>query len=363
MKKSYDALIVGSSPAALLTAFEMQQKGQSCAVVDSAEQLGGLFRPVLYADQIFSSHLEFISTDSEEYLQSLNALIPNSTSLTQDLGPITFHNGQVQPFLGFGETSFDAIEEGMHLCQAQQQKLNIKTSDIVSAFQQRFEGDVLLQSLVTQMDVSEEYIKVQLNSSDILTCKSVYFFENPHWLSKLLSEGQNSTPKSVIQKLGKANLWTSVSLSFLHKHPLTESTAMHVLSGAKEQMCFGQFTQENNRSLSHWLCFASPETANDSEALGAILREMKKQIKRMYPQLTESVEKEFISISANAYGKVPSGLVTDNFQLAKTPHLYVGGRFYSQTHGLSGDLSTVKINLSAEPSRLEGSESLAEQTI
>lgn len=341
MKKSYDILIIGSTPAALITAFELTQQGHSCAVVDGAEQLGGVFRPISYNEQLFTSHLEFVGADTKSYMSYIKELLPHAEATEVEVGPITFHNGQVQPFLGFGETSFDAIDEGVYLTNPQRLQWNVTTSEIIAAFKERFKGDILLQSQVTQIDFVDGVVKVQINSSDTTTAQKIYFFENPVWLSELLTKGQHSVPKSVIQKLGKVNLWTSVSLTFLHKYPLTEANAVHVLSGAKEQMCFGRFTTENDRSISQWVSFASPELSADSESLGAILREMKKQIKRMYPQFTESVEKEFISIVSNSYGQVPQGLVDERQQLAKAPLLFLGGRYYSQTHGLSGDFSTV----------------------
>ncbi|MBY0314377.1 MAG: hypothetical protein K2Q26_02580 [Bdellovibrionales bacterium] len=344
MKKSYDALIIGTSPAALLTAFDLQQQGKSCAVVDANDFLGGVFRPLIFGEHTLSSHLEFIAGETQDFMGLLTALVPEAQLKTEDIGPITFQNGQVQPFLGFGETSFDAIDEGVHLTSPTRDVLNITTADIISAFQQRFLGDILLKSQVTRIDFVDGVVKVQLNIADTITCQNLYFFENPLWLSELLQKGQHSTPKSAIQKLGKTNLWTAVTLTYIHKHPLTETHAMHVLSGAKEQMCFGRFSVEKGQPMSHWLSFANGEIGAESEALGGILREMKHQIKRMYPNFKESVEKEFISVSANAYGKIQSGILDERHQLPKTPQLLLGGRFYSQSHGLSGDFSTMNFN-------------------
>jgi hypothetical protein len=341
--KNYDYLIVGSGPEALLTALILQGRGLTGAIVEKEENVGGLYRPLRYLEQQFDSQLTFWPDTAESIaaLEFMQAWIPDLTYTREELGALTFHNGQVQPFMGFGEHHVAAADEYSFFTQPNQLTLSKSTSEIVTFLRDQFTGDVYTQNEATQIAVEESPF-VLLNGSQRLGAKDIYFFESPHVLAKLLGHDPASKlSKPAVLKLSKVPLWTALTLTFHHKQEVTQSPAMHILYGAKEQPSLGRVFTQNGLPISQWLCFLNDEAAADNEFLGATIREMKKQVKRMYPFFTDTVEKEFISVAKNSYGSVPASLLDKNYQLAKAPSLHLGSRFYSGIPGLLGDITSV----------------------
>lgn len=361
--KTYDYLIVGSGAEALLTGLILQAQGLRGAVIEKEEHLGGLNRPLRYQDQMFDAHLNFWPQNetAEAALKELQKWIPDLEYSATEVGALTFHNGQVQPFMGFGEHHVPAADEYSSFAQAPQYVLSKSTAEILTALREQFTGDVLIQSEVTQIAMeSAELPSLVINGAQKLSGKEIYFFENPHVLAKLLqNDSATHMSKTAVQKLAKVPLWTAVNLMFHHKQEVSQSPAVHILYGAKEQPCIGRLNQQNGLPISQWLCFLNDESAADSEVIGAAIREMKKQIKRMYPYFLDSVEKEFIFVNKNAYGTVPAALLDKNHQLPKTPHLHLGSRFYSTIPGFLGDISSV-LNLKLRATSEAPSEELTE---
>jgi protoporphyrinogen oxidase len=365
--KTYDYLIVGSGAEALLTGLILQAQGLSGALIEKDENLGGLCRPLKYQDQLFDGHLTFWP-DNETSRAALDLLaqwVPGLSYGPQSIGALTFHNGQVQPFIGFGEHHVPAAEEYSFFAQPEQLVLNKSIAEIIQTLKEQFKGDIYTQSEVTEVSVEAEH-SVVLNGAQKLIGKDIYFFENPHLLAKLLSHDSSMhLSKAATQKLTKVKLWTAVNLMFHHKQEVSQTPAIHMLYGAKEQPCVGRISIQNGLPMSQWLCFLENDGTSDSESQGAAIREMKKQIKRMYPYFTDTVEKEFIIVNKEAYGTTPQALL-HNRQLAKAPNLHLGSRFYSQFHGFVGDIAsllTMNLPLSTTQDLIEKSPTSPEATL
>jgi len=347
----FDALIIGSGFDALYTAFKLQSQGQSVAVLEETDAIGGLYRSLKDGDALLESHVNFVPATpvDQNMLMAIKNDVPELELDVLDLGPLTFHNGHVQPFLGFGETEIQAVDEYASFLSNSQIELNMGLGELARKLRALLTCQVLTQSEVTALELEPE-LAVTVNGSQKITATTLYFFESPHKLSELLTGTNHHLTKSVVQRLSKIPLWTAVNLAFRHPQSLTESSAVHVLYGAKDQPCIGRFRQEDAPTpvySSQWTTFVSQEVAADSELLGATIREMKKQIKRMYPNFFEQVSKEFIVISPDAYGSLPAGF-TENGHLPKNPQIKVGSRFYAAVPGLGGDLQALATVLGAE---------------
>lgn len=337
-KNKFDYIIVGSGIEALLKGLELERQGLKGCLIEKEESLGGLFRGLRNNDVLFESHLQYLpeTAPTARALEALQNEIPEMTFQTTDVGPLTFQNGQVQPFMGFGQTDNEAVDLYSQFTQSSQFVLSQNICQLIGPLREKYTGEILNLSEVTALELSPEVL-VTLNGTTILKCETLYFFESPLRLSKLLLMSKTALPKTLIPKLSKTTLWTSVLLAYQHEQPLTDSKAIHILYGSKEQPCVGRFGMENGVPTSQWLCLVGPETAADSEGLGGTIREMKKQIKRMYPHFFETSEKENILVSPESYGLVnPQLLENDHFQ--KLPNLRLGSRYYTNGIGLWGDL-------------------------
>ncbi len=348
-KNKYDYIIIGSGLEALLKNLQLEEQGLNGCIVEKEDLAGGLFRGLRNNDALFDSHLCYLP-DTEllrPQIESLTRIFPDLAAQATDVGPLTFHNGHVQPFVGFGETSNEAVDLYSQWTNSQQWLLSKNVATLILELRQKLRADFLNLSEVTALELSPE-VTVTLNGSTIIKADTVYFYDSPLKLSKLLLHSKTTTlPKTLVPKLSKTVLWTGISLIYQHQRPLTETEAIHVLYGSKEQPSLGRFQLENETPTSQWLCLVGPETAADSESLGSTIREMKKQIKRMYPNFFETVEKENIIVSPESYGLVnPQLLENDGFH--KVANLKLGSRFFSNGIGLWGDLQSLTLGSPSE---------------
>jgi hypothetical protein len=349
--KKYDFIVIGDSLSALLTAVENAKRGFKGAIFTGAEALGGLHKGVVLTNapvndeapttQIIDSHLNFVPNAEPvaSFLSELQKHIPALTWTPFDLGPLTYHNGMTQPFLGFGAHNIEAIDFYSTFTQTAQLQLNKTLSEITQELIAQFTGDVFTNNEITSLDVLEGIGHIQTNGSDIYHADRVYFMESPAKLTKVLPAESAAFSKISVQRLSKATLWTSVNLTYIHSTPQTDSHAMHVLFGAKDVPCLGAFGTFENKHVSHWTSILSSENMADTEQLGLTIREMKKQIKRMYPHFLDSIQREFIMIAPDTFGTVPTQ-VANNPDIFKNKVLFLSSHCYTSQLGIVGDCAS-----------------------
>jgi hypothetical protein len=357
-KNQWDYLIIGSGIEAVLKALELKRNGLKGLILTEDEIPGGIFRGLRQNEAsqetlTFESHLSFWphSERMDLIIERLRTELGDLGFTANEVGPLTFQNGQVQPFLGFGATENEAVDIYSLLTPAFQWTPSLSLPMIISSLLQKWAGEVRTLSAVTQLELSPQP-QVVINGNESLLAQQIYYFDSPLKLSRLLLKSQSALPKSLVSKLSKTQMWTAVSLVYQHVNVLTESPAIHVLYGSKELPTVGRFILENGRPTSQWLCLVGPEIAADSELLGSTLREMKKQIKRMFPQFFEGLKMENILISPEAFGAVNSQLL-EHDSFPKVVGLRLGGRGFSNGCGLEGDLTS--LTLAAGPSVLDSS--------
>ncbi len=352
-KNHWDYIIVGSGIEACLKALELKRQGQTGLLLTEDEVPGGLFRGLRQNDSetTFESHLSFWphSERMDLIIERLRTELADLGFTANEVGPLTFQNGQVQPFLGFGATENDAVDIYSLYTPALQWTPSLSLPTIIRSLLEKWAGDVRTLSAVTHLELAPQP-QVVVNGNETLSAQNIYFFDSPLKLSKLLLKTQSTLPKTLVPKLSKTQMWTAVNLVYQHTHVVTESTAIHMLYGSKEVPTVGRFAMENDVQTSQWLCLVGPEIAADSELLGATLREMKKQIKRMFPLFFDDIQKENILIAPESYGAVNTQLL-ENDGFPKVAGLHIGGRGFTNGCGLEGDL--LSLTLAAMPQVLE----------
>lgn len=347
--KKFDFIVIGDSLPALLTAVVNSQKGLKGAILSGSESLGGLHRGVnLNASlegapaRIIDTHINYLPNNEKvvAYLKALQAFVPQLEWTELELGALTFQNGMTQPFLGFGAHTADAIDFYSYFTSPAQLQLNMSVAEIITQLMTQFQGDVLANNEVTQILVQDNAGLVQTNGSDVYTADRVYFFESAAKLGKVIPTESPAFPKATVQKLSKSQNWAIVNLAYWHKAALTDSQAIHILYGAKDLPCLGAFSKTSGEAIvSQWMSVLSSENFADTEQLGLTIREMKKQIKRMYPTFFDNIEKEYIVVAPEAFGNAPQA-VADNADVFKNGIVYLGSQHYATEMSFSGEAAS-----------------------
>jgi hypothetical protein len=310
-KKIYDLVILGSDLPALLLAHDAGKSGLKTLVVSRNETLGGSFAPATSPQGAL--HRDFGYWPASDSFLSTLEWIENSIGikLRSETAPrpcVTFQKGSAQTFVGFGEKAPASIDLLRSYLDYDNLDLLAPLSSLVKPLVQAGTFETKLNFIVEQFQFQNSSV-VSASSYDGTTIQGdrwVLCDSLKNFFHLLPSEHYKAREQA---KLHKTKLWTQVSLDILHSKAITNEHGMHLLMGTTDDAipCLGGFETPNEQGLqaSHWHCYVDPDS-EDEEATAHALREMKRQMKRVYPEIFDKNIFEKISVEADALGFWPA---------------------------------------------------------
>ena len=282
-KNSFDAVIIGNNLEALLVATQLKSSGRNVLIID---------QNVAPTESIFEDHIHNF------HLQAA----PESFAVahqTEKKDIQTFESAKWQPFLGFGNQPpafLDAIAPYLNL---EKQRWAISYSAFIESLLQQVADDIIYKAKITNFEIANEKIEsITINDSKVIKTDTVLFASQ---IEKLVDWFHpDHLGKKLFQKLAKVNFWTRLELNIKHDEQEVSLDKDNLLTGSTENAIplFGSFYRNPEGFLcSQWVSFLSAELTDDSEAAGNVVREMKRQIKRAYPQAFEGLVFEKIRVS------------------------------------------------------------------
>jgi hypothetical protein len=159
-------------------------------------------------------------------------------------------------------------------------------------------------------------------------------------------------------KLKKSITWQGVCLDLFHSIP-TDKTNMFLLNGTTNDdigPCIGRFLpavegvnnvggSQISHQISQWMSFVDSESAEDTENIGLILKKMKRQIKRAFPEQADSIKKEKIFVTPVLSGTDLK--LNANGTLPKVKNLWIASSQLNSYQNLLGSLMQAQLTLAA----------------
>lgn len=324
----FDTIIVGGHLTGLLTARALELLGQRVAILEGSEVLGGALRPIAVNSLALPTNLALVpsSVESAVTLRWLEELIQCPVvGDTVELAPLTFDDGTLKNFWGFGSRQFSSLNVISRYNQSCWTRLQSTPDQWVRTLIESFRGETLTRALVTEYAFAEPGLALTLNGARTIYGRQVIYTLSPRSLLQDLP--LDLIPGRTRQRLAKTPLWTSVHLHLAHSSIQQESEALHFLYGAKDDMepTIGRFFAPKEglpgqRSL--WLGLLPTELADDPEQIANTLREMRRQLRRAYPEAFSDLRAEKIVIDFNSHGNFELGL-KDPGLLPELPTLFI----------------------------------------
>lgn len=312
-QQTYDYIVIGSGLTGLGIANKLSQEGARVALLDGADAAGGLNRGTAFPTGKMNNGLRWIpDTDlSRKGLDALeNILGLKILAGSEELPPVTFEEGKLKSFVGFGDKSPEFDEQLRPFTTSQRLSLHLEPWQWAAMLFENFTGEFLPRSYVTRlvpgMDGRIDHVIV--NGAKHLKAQNIVYTGSLKDLGVLLPP-ELLAPRAR-QKLSKNAYWTALCLDLCHAAPVTDSAAMHVLNGTTQDEvgpCVGFFhapVEENGKTLqaSQWMTFFDEELSEDSEVAGQALKKIKRQIKRAYPTALDGLIKERIVVAPAVCG-------------------------------------------------------------
>lgn len=359
----YDYVIVGGGLNGLAIAAALSKITENILLIEAADSLGGHNRMILGPLGQQNNGLRFLpGTDSAQkavrFLASLTG--DQITSSSVDSPSVTFSDGQVRSFLGFGDEAPAFYDEISYFTTPQKLELNIEPYQWVQKLAEAFKGEVMTRSYATKFQLEDGRIQsVSINGQKIVNGLNFIYCGPLKALKNLLPEG--ALNYRAMQKLSKGKYWTAVCLDLLHMGQVTTESSVHILNGTtKDEVgpCVGQFHPAVEKDgelvqLSQWISFVDDQEAEDTENVGAALKKIKRQIKRAYPEALENLKHERILVVPSFSGDGDLKL-SGQQTLSSVKNLWIGSATAHDQRNLVGALLQAELVTAALGCHPEG---------
>jgi hypothetical protein len=378
-KKDYcfDYIVVGAGLSGLLVAAGLKRKGFEILLFDSADFAGGASRTVFTPVGLVDNGLKIISFNEDanfdEITKQLSEILDEKiTYEILDNGPVTFAHKEMKPFVGFGSYAPEFHKPLSYYLTHKRvnflinEKI-ISIGDLTAKLIAIVGSSFVPRSLVTQFvqDEQGKITQVTVNGTKNIAALNFVYCGSPKSFSALLPA--TAIPLKLRQRISKGIYWTTICLDFFHKAGVSQMTEMHLLNGTTNDEigpCVGLFHSpvinkdngEEKIQHSQWLTFLDDESTSDTEAMGAILKKIKKQIKRAYPEAFDHLISERIAVLPFNEAELDLKLA-DNCSLTGFANLFVGSGSWSGQSGILGNLQHIQKMLSHIESLVASGES------
>ena len=308
-QKQFDFIIYGATLEGLLTGYYLHQKGFKTLVLEASDKAGGFFSST--ENNKASIHSLFTSPSYDDNSVRLADWIKSHFAFDnlkiskKTLAPTTFEKGHFEPFVGFGENAPKEVEFLQDFIFADRLEFSPIVNEWIKAIVTS--GlDIRYSSNLTAINVLDGRIAdITINDKDTLMPKNFIFAENP---VKLIEFFENDTTGAkfvnakALARLSKGTFWSTLQLSVAHKTQVTDKEEIHVLYGTQKNpvVSIGKF----QGNTSQWISFISADAQDINEEGVQILKEMKRQIKRAYPEALSDLEFEKIALWPQTHGYI-----------------------------------------------------------
>ncbi len=339
---TYEVVVIGSELVSILTAQKLALSGRRVALVPTKESLED-FRKDHSATDIklnepstyipFSSRAEGLINWLEDQFFSPKSLYSD----IQEQPPVTFEGGQFKPFLGFGERALKTMDALQYYLCPKRFSLTLTPQEWADKIIKEAQFDLLDRSTITSFEIAEKQIvSATINGSKLIKADEFIFCSSPKELLKLLDNKVFAGRER--QRLAKANLWSRINLSIEYKESFTHQPGMHVLMGSKDDFepMVGEFFTLNETLFSQWSYLLNEDQFEDAEVSGGVIKYMKRQLKRAYPESFDLIKSEKITVHGDTHGPIEGLFV--HLNIKNINNLYIAGPQLSDAGGVLSSL-------------------------
>ncbi len=353
----YDYIIIGSGLTGLTIAKKISQETDNILVLEAHDVTGGDNRPATLNNQTINNGLRFFPANdiSQKAISFLEDL------LSQSLGPSTTENsietyesGGFKKFVGFGEKSPEFYEQLLYFLSKDELSLTQNPYKWTQSLAESLHGKVQCNSIVTAFGF-EGLDSEKPKLTHVVVNGSKQFYAQNFIFAGPVKDLVLQVPDDVLNarakaKLKKSKAWQGVCLDLFHTAALDKAN-IFLLNGTTDDEigpCVGRFlpkVEGANGQISQWMSFVESEVAEDTENIGHILKKMKRQVKRAFPELADSIKKERIFVTPVLSGADLK--LSANGTLPKVPNLWIASSQVSPYQNLLGSLMQAQFVLSS----------------
>lgn len=362
IKKKYDAIIFGGGFSGLLAAQILRAKNKSFLLIEPSDKLGGRLTAWTAQDTKLPSNPNIFAcaNEADQQLFSWLEKTLNTRIIDGHFNAPASHlkDGQLKPLTGFGDKNYEALDEYNSFC-LQSEKANLTQLPhawVERLIEQLQEDEFVLHSEITSVQVENKHAQsLTLNGKTDIEFETLIWAQPPQNMLNVVG-AQNLSPADAKRLKRPAKVFDAIMLNLSHKGyqherlkpaaeepsgllqnwPLKANPEVLCLYGSQDE--FEPVIGTISPDFSCWMTLVPSELSLDNEFVAKVIRNMKKQIKRPFPDLFDQVKtEEKIILSENAYGHLPLKENESGF-LKDISNVFCASSLCSPSQGLLGAL-------------------------
>ena len=342
-QKKYDVVIFGSNLSSYLLAATLEQKLRLSVCLLENKQIHNPSSQCYFQDPYFS-HLPVGEATTLKELNAFISELVQNTYISSDDVPLstsTVESGKISPFLGFSEKKFSSQNLVSDLVPIHGHRLSLTSIELIHQLRSTLNGDLHPLAQVTDLAIDETSGEIHhaiVNGDQKLQADIYVSGLGAEASIKLLPA--KLLPAKNLQKIAKLKSWAQIDL--FCELPQGEPSIpdnQYILMGQKSDFepCFGEVFQRNERRFSRFSSLVSDEFVNDHEHLGALMRFMKRQIKRLDPNFFDRALSERVVVQNSAEAFADLRLQEGTF-FPQIPRLFFCHPNWRPESGLTAEL-------------------------
>ena len=362
----YDYVIIGGGLTGLTIAKKIAEETENILVLEAQDYIGGSNHVARLQKHEINNGLRFFpgSEQSVRAISFLEGLLKQqiNQSIVEN-NPETYESSGFKRFVGFGDKTIEFYDQINYFLSDSEMQLTSQPYQWIQSLKDALHQKIMTKSIVTRFGFesldseSPRLTHILVNGTKTIHAQHFIFTGSVKDLRLLLPDDVlNPRAKA---KLKKSQAWQSVCVDIFHSSKIDKSN-LFFLNGTTDDdigPCVGRFLTENlaleqpsstpeaNGQISQWLSFVDSESAEDTENIGLVLKKIKRQIKRAFPEIAESIKAERIFISPPLSGADIK--INANGSFPKVPNLWIGSAQLSIKPNLLGALLQAQTILAA----------------
>jgi hypothetical protein len=352
----YDYIVIGSGLTGMTIASKISQETKNILLLESENHIGGANRPASLQSEVIENGLRFYpNTDlsSQALFQLENFLDVKLVAATKENHPETYDASGFKSFVGFGDKSPEFYHQLAYFLNSSEIQLTQPLHQIINLISARFQGETSTRSYVTKFNFTDgKLTHVTVNGTKHYYANNFIFTGNVRDLNLLMPDDFMSARAKA--KLKKDTAWMGLCLDLFHEvpvgTPVVEKDNLFILNGTTDDdigPCVGRFNPAltPQKQISQWISFVDVDTAEETENIAEVLKKMKRQIKRAFPDMAEHIKGERLFMSSPlSCGDIK---LNANGTLHKVDNLWIASPQVSAYPNLLGSLLQSQLTLAA----------------
>lgn len=359
----YDYIVIGSGLTGLCIAERLARETSNVLLLEAQDTIGGTNRSAKLAEQTINNGLRYFpATDfSMKVISALESQLEHIVVQSVDENcPQTYEASGFKDFLGFGDKAPAYYDQFSYFLSAKKVNFKYQPHEWIKILSEKYQGATQTKSIVTRFGFEASENEKETTLTHVVVNGTKTFYAHNFIYAGPLKELAVLLPDNIFSqrnktKIQKATYWQAICVDLFHVQ-VNENSNLYVLNGTTDDdigPCVGRFLPQEYTSdgtliegqVSQWQSFIDSEDAEDIENIGQVLKKIKRQIKRAFPELAETIQNERIYMSPPIAGGDIK--LNANLTLPKVANLWVASPQSSKVQNLMGALFQAQLALAS----------------